>query len=179
MASHADRSLTVPNRIFLPTIAALAFAGACGSTEPRVDVTPATITGTPTDTIHATVGSTVVTPLTVVVKNKAGSPIDSAVVTFAVTGGGGSVSAASVRTDVNGQATTSWTLGPTAGVQTASATATGLTSVSFVAIAAAGAPARVTKAGGDAQSALAGANVPVAPSVKVADALGNPLQTCS
>jgi hypothetical protein len=48
--------------------------------------------------------------------------------------------------------------------------------VSFVAIAAAGAPATVTKAGGDAQSALAGANVPVAPSVKVADALGNPLQ---
>ncbi len=176
MASHADRSLTVPNRILLPTIAALAFAGACGSTEPRVDVTPATITGTPTDTIHATVGSTVVTPLTVVVKNKAGSPIDSAVVTFAVTGGGGSVSAASVRTDVNGQATTSWTLGPTAGVQTASATATGLTSVSFVAIAAAGAPATVTKAGGDAQSAFAGSNVPVAPSVKVADALGNPLQ---
>jgi adhesin/invasin len=176
MASHADRSLTVPNRIFLPTIAALAFAGACGSTEPRVDVTPATITGTPTDTIRATVGSTVVTPLTVVVKNKAGSPIDSAVVTFAVTGGGGSVSAASVRTDVTGQATTSWTLGPTAGLQTASATATGLTSVSFVAIAAAGAPATVTKAGGDAQSALAGTNVPVAPSVKVADALGNPLQ---
>jgi len=176
MASHADRSLTVPNRIFLPTIAALAFAGACGSTEPRVDATPATITGTPTDTIHATVGSTVVTPLAVVVKNKAGSPIDSAVVTFAVTGGGGSVSAASVRTDVNGQATTSWTLGPTAGVQTASATATGLTSVTFVAIAAAGAPATVTKAGGDAQSALAGTNVPVAPSVKVADALGNPLQ---
>ncbi len=76
MASHADRSLTVPNRIFLPTIAALAFAGACGSTEPRVDATPATITGTPTDTIHATVGSTVVTPLAVVVKNKAGSPIE-------------------------------------------------------------------------------------------------------
>jgi hypothetical protein len=176
MASHADRSLTVPNRIFLPTIAALAFAGACGSTEPRVDATPATITGTPTDTIHATVGSTVVTPLAVVVKNKAGSPIDSAVVTFAVTGGGGSVSAASVRTDVNGQATTSWTLGPTAGVQTASATATGLTSVTFVAIAAAGAPATVTKAGGDAQSALAGTNVAVAPSVKVADALGNPIQ---
>jgi Big-like domain-containing protein len=175
MASHADRSHTVPNRILLPTIAALAFAAACGSTEPKVDVTPATITGTPTDTIHATVGSTVVTPLTVVVKNKAGSPIDSALVTFAVTGGGGTVSAASVRTDVNGQATTSWTLGPTAGVQSATATATGLTAVSFVAVAAPGAPAAVTKAGGDAQSALAGANVPVAPSVKVADSFGNPL----
>ena len=154
MASHADRSLTVPNRIFLPTIAALAFAGACGSTEPKSTPRRRPSPARPTDTIHATVGSTVVTPLTVIVKNKAGSPIDSAVVTFAVTGGGGSVSAASVRTDVNGQATTSWTLGPTAGVQTASATATGLTSVSFVAIAAAGAPATVTKAGGDAQSGL-------------------------
>jgi hypothetical protein len=165
----------VRNRLFLPTIAALAFAGACGSTEPKVDVTPATITGTPTDTIRATVGSTVVTPLTVVVKNKAGSPIDSALVTFAITGGGGTVSSASVRTDVNGQAITTWTLGPTAGVQSASATATGLTAVSFVALAAPGAASAVTKAGGDAQSAVAGANVPVAPSVKVADAFGNPL----
>lgn len=177
MASPADRSPNVPNRFLLPAIAALAFAGACGSsTEPRVDVTPATITGTPTDTIRATVGSTVVTPLTVVVKNQAGRSIDSAIVTFAVTSGGGSVSSTSVHTDTAGRATTTWTLGPTAGVQSATATATGLTSVTFVAIAAAGAPATATKAAGDAQSAVAGATVATAPSVKVVDAFGNPLQ---
>jgi Bacterial Ig-like domain (group 2) len=176
MASHADRSHTVPNRLLLPAIAALAVVAACGSTEPKVDVTPATITGTPTDTIRATVGSTVVTPLTVIVKNKAGSPIDSAIVTFAVTGGGGSVTATSVRTDATGTATTSWTLGPTAGIQTATATATGLVSVSYVAIAAPGAPATVSKVAGDAQSAIAGNNVAVAPSVKVVDAFGNVLQ---
>jgi Bacterial Ig-like domain (group 2) len=176
MASHADRSHTVPKRILLPAFAVLAFAAACGSTEPKIDVTPATITGTPTDTIRATVGATVVTPLTVIVKNKAGSPIDSAVVTFAVTGGGGSMGATSVRTDATGQATTSWTLGPTAGVQSATATAIGLVSVNFVAIAAPGAPSAVTKAGGDAQAAIAGSNVAVAPSVKVVDAFGNVLQ---
>ncbi len=177
MASPADRSPNVPNRFLLPAIAALAFAGACGSsTEPRVDVTPATITGTPTDTIRATVGSTVVTPLTVIVKNQAGRSIDSAIVTFAVTSGGGSVSSTSVHTDTAGRATTTWTLGPTAGVQSATATATGLTSVNFVAIAAAGAPATATKSAGDAQSAVAGATVPIAPSVKVVDAFGNPLQ---
>ncbi len=175
MASPAVRPHTVPNRLILPTIAALAFAAACGSTEPKFDATPATITGTPTDTIRATVGSTVVTPLTVIVKNKAGSPIDSAIVTFAVTGGGGSVSVTTAHTDATGSATASWTLGPTAGTQTASATATGLTSVTFVAVAAAGAPAAITKSAGDAQSAVAGANVPVAPAVKVADAFGNPL----
>jgi hypothetical protein len=47
--------------------------------------------------------------------------------------------------------------------------------VSFVAIAAPGAPAAVTKSGGDAQSAVAGSNVAVAPAVKVADSFGNPL----
>jgi hypothetical protein len=47
--------------------------------------------------------------------------------------------------------------------------------VSFVALAAPGAAAALTKAGGDAQSAVAGANVQVAPSVKVADSFGNPL----
>lgn len=175
MASPAERSRTLSRRALLPALSLFAVIGGCGSTEPKVDVTPATITGTPTDTIRATVGATVVTPLTVIVKNKATSPIDSTVVTFAVTAGGGSVSGTSVHTDVNGQATTSWTLGPTAGVQTVTATATGLAPVTFVAVAAAGAAATVTKAGGDAQTAVAGGNVPVAPSVKVVDAFGNPL----
>jgi hypothetical protein len=55
------------------------------------------------------------------------------------------------------------------------ATATGLAPVTFVALASPATPATVTKAGGDAQSATAGTNVAVPPSVKVADALGNPL----
>ena len=176
MASHAERSRMLTSRALLPALSLFAVLSGCGSTEPKVDITPATITATPTDTIRATVGSTVVTPLTVTVKNAAGSPIDSALVTFAVTSVGGSVSATSARTNASGQATASWTLGPTAGVQTASATATGLAPATFVAIGAAGAPAAVTKAGGDAQSAAAGSNVAVAPSVKVADAFGNPLQ---
>lgn len=175
MASHAERSRTMTSRALLPALSLFAVLGACGSTEPKVDKTPATITATPTDTIRATVGSTVVTPLTVTVKNAAGQPIDSAIVTFVVTSGGGSVSAASVATNATGQATTSWTLGPTAGVQLATATAVGVAPATFVAIAAAGAPAAVTKAGGDAQSAAAGATLPVAPSVKVADAFGNGL----
>src|SRR5690242_16610315 len=99
MASHAERSRTLTSRALLPALSLFAVLGACGSTEPKVDVTPATITATPTDTIRATVGSTVVTPLTVTVKNAAGAAIDSAVVTFAVTSGGGSMSATSVRTN--------------------------------------------------------------------------------
>ena len=96
--------------VAIPLIGALT---ACGSsTEPKKkDITPATVTAQSTDTIRATVGAVVSTPLSVTVKNAAGEPIDSATVLFAVATGGGSLSATSVTTNAAGQATTTWTLG--------------------------------------------------------------------
>ena len=49
-------------------------------------------------------------------------------------------------------------------------------SVTFSASALTAAPARLTKVAGDGQNAAAGTNVPTPPSVKVTDAVGNPIQ---
>ena len=158
-------------------IAAIGVLAACGSsTEPKKkDVVPATITPQSTDTIRATVGAVVTTPLTVTVKNAAGEAIDSATVTFAVATGGGSLSATSVITNANGQASTTWTLGKAPGIQSVTATVGSLAAVTFPAVASVGAAAAIAKVAGDAQTATVGATLLIAPSVKISDAFGNPV----
>lgn len=56
-----------------------------------------------------------------------GAPVVGTTVTFAVTSGGGAVSTASATTDATGRASTSWTLGPSAGTQLATASKPGTT----------------------------------------------------
>jgi hypothetical protein len=156
--------------------AAATLAGCGSSSEPKKDTTPATIIAQGADTIRAAVGATVPTPLSVVVKNKSGNPIDSAVVTFAVATGGGSVTATSVRTDASGTASTTWKLGNTTGLQTVTATAGTLAPVTFAAVASPATAAAVAKNAGDTQTAAAGTAVGTAPSVKVTDSFGTPVQ---
>ncbi|MDH5235040.1 MAG: Ig-like domain-containing protein [Gemmatimonadota bacterium] len=76
-----------------------------------------------------------------------GNGVAGAAVTFAVTGGGGSVTGATATTDATGIATVgNWTLGPATGANTLTATASGFPPVTFTATAildpctAAGAP---------------------------------------
>jgi WD40 repeat protein len=173
LRSRMHRSILAVSLFSASTILA-----ACGSSEPKVppkDIVPTTITATSTDTLRGAVATQLAAPVTVTVKNKAGDPIDSAIVTFAVGSGGGTVGSASVRTDVNGQASTTWTLGNTVGVQSVTATVGTLPAVSFFAVATAQTASAIAKAAGDAQTAAAGANVPIAPSVKVTDKFGNPV----
>lgn len=159
------------------TFGAAALFVACGSgTEPkRRDNVPATITSTTTGALTGVVGTQLNTTLSVVVKNAAGQGADSALVTFAVTSGGGSVSNTTVRTDTTGVAQTTWTLGGTVGAQTVTATVGALTPVTFTATATVSAQTAIAKVAGDNQTAVAGANVAVAPSVKVTDKFGNPV----
>jgi hypothetical protein len=173
MTSRERRSFTMSSRFMLPVLAAV--LAACGSTEPKVDLVPATITATATDTIHALAGAAVPAPLTVTVKNKAGVAVDSALVTFTVTAGGGSLSASSVRTNSSGVASTTWTLGPTVGVQSVSASVGALSPISFTALATVGAAKNIVKNSVDSQSVVVGATVPANPSVKVTDQGGNPV----
>jgi hypothetical protein len=74
--------------------------------------------------LQATMAGTAVTSLPAVkVFNTDGGPAAGATVVFAVTGGGGSVTAATVTTDAQGIATVgSWTLGATGGFNTLTAT---------------------------------------------------------
>jgi plastocyanin len=78
-------------------------------------------------------------------------------------------------TDADGIASAQWTLGTTAGSQTARATLSGATGspVSFTAVAVADAPTTLAKAGGDNQTGQVNATLPSQVQAKVADQFGN------
>jgi hypothetical protein len=75
----------------------------------------------------ATVSTALSAPLVVKVANAANGGVAGVTVNWAVTAGGGQVSAATSVTNASGQAQITWTLGATVGAQTATATVTGLT----------------------------------------------------
>src|SRR5205823_14886659 len=66
-------------------------------------------------------------PLVVSAADTNGNPVAGVTVAFAVTSGGGSLSATSVMTNLTGQAPTMLTVGATAGTNTVTASASGLT----------------------------------------------------
>jgi hypothetical protein len=81
-------------------------------------------TGTPA-------GTDVPAPLSVIVIDQYGFASPNVTVTWAVTSGGGSVSAASTQTDDNGTASVVFTAGPVAGSATINATVTSIGTVTF------------------------------------------------
>ncbi len=158
---------------------AVALVGCGSSTEPSgppaADAIPASIAAVSTDTLRGQAGAQANGAIMVTVKNAAGNPVDTATVTFAIASGGGTLSATSVRTNASGQASTTWMLGTAATTQTVTASVGTLSPVTFVAIAASGAPATITKLAGDTQTGVVGTGLPVLPSVKVSDQFGNPV----
>jgi len=98
---------------------------------------PATITKTSTDPQNGAAGSPVGSAPTVHVVDQYGNAVPSVSITFAVTGGGGSVTGGTPTTNASGNATVgSWTLGsgPTTNTLSASATPAGTSSpVTFTA----------------------------------------------
>jgi len=110
-----------------------------------------------------TPGSTLANPLVVRAQSETGLPISGVTVTFTVTFGGGSVSAASGVTDSSGLASTQLKLGPNAGPNVVTASASGYSSVCFLA----GGGSSLNSAmplllpnGGDNQTGSAGAALP-------------------
>jgi hypothetical protein len=87
------------------------------------------------DAQTGTAGTTLPLPLVAVVRDANANPVSGATVSFSVTAGGGSVSAASAITNAGGQASTALTLGPSGGTNTVQATSAGIGSVSFSATA--------------------------------------------
>ncbi|HVE78202.1 MAG TPA: hypothetical protein VNA89_05055 [Gemmatimonadaceae bacterium] len=139
---------------------------------------PATVTKqTNTDNQTASAGTVVANAPAVVVRDAKGRPVANVSVAFAVASGGGGVTGPTAKTDAQGVARVgSWTLGPSAGANTLSATVETVLSVVFSATGSAGAPASVAKvSGADDQSATVGTSVATAPAVRVTDAYGNPV----
>jgi plastocyanin len=128
------------------------------------------------DAQTATVGQILPNPLQVLVTEN-GSPAAGVTVTWSTTSGG-SLAPASGTTATDGIAFSEWTLGTTAGAQTASATLAGANGspVGFTATAAADVPTAIIKAGGDDQSGETGSQLPLPVQAKVTDQHGNGVQ---
>ena len=124
----------------------------------------------------ATAGSTVANAPTAKVVDQFGNAVSAVNVTFAVTAGGGSVVPTTpIPTDTAGKAAvTSWTLGPGAGTNndTLTASAPGLASARFVASGLSGAAKNLLYQSGAAQTDTIGASLATY-SVRVTDSLGN------
>lgn len=113
-------------------------------------------------------GSTLPAPLVVRLADSQGNPIAGASVTWAVETGGGSIQPGG-DTGADGQASATFTLGPTpGGSNTASATVSGVGVIQFTATSA----TTLTIVAGDGQTASAGSRVATAPSVRVTNDLG-------
>jgi adhesin/invasin len=118
------------------------------------------------------VAQTLANPIQVEVTED-GTPVAGATVAWSTTGG--SLDPTSSTTDVDGLASSSWTLGTTSGPQTAQATLAGASGspVTFNASAVAGDAATIEDAGGNNQSAAVGTQLAAKVQAKVADEFGN------
>ena len=131
------------------------------------------------DAQSAAVGRTLNIDPAVRLSDALGNAVAGVEVNFEVVSGGGSAFGRRTVTDAAGIATVGgWTLGETAGSNSLRATVTGTgiagNPVLFTATATAGAPSSVTIGNGNNQTATAGSLLPIAPSVTVRDARGNP-----
>lgn len=97
---------------------------------------PVSIQATTTTSQQGIVNTTVTTQPAVIVRDQHNNPLQGAIVTFAVTAGGGTVVPTSEPTGADGIArVVDWTLGPASGTNTLTATVNGLAPVVFTAIA--------------------------------------------
>lgn len=113
------------------------------------------------DAQSAVAGGALAQPIVAQVNDANNNPLAGVTVAFAVTAGGGSVAAPSVTTGADGQASTTWTLGLTAGPNQVTASAASIPSVVFTATATAPPAVTVTTVGGDNQTGVVGTRLPL------------------
>lgn len=123
---------------------------------------------------QGTVGEPLANPLRVIVTQD-GAPEPGVTVAWSATGSGASVNPASAVTDAEGIAATTWTLGITAGSQSAQASLTGASGspVTFTATATPDDPATLSKLSGDQQIAPVNTQLASPVQAKVSDRHGN------
>ena len=165
-------------RVFLAGLAILLtnWLGGCdNSTDP--DLEPEVrISATSPTALTGVVGTEVQPVPTVRVSDEQDRPIAGVTVTFKVVSGGGVLSGGTATTLEDGLASpVRWTLGPTAGSQTLSASTGGESSVVFTAMATAGEVAQITAVAGGNQLAGVGRALDKHLVARAADAFGNPV----
>lgn len=159
----------------LGLVAVGVISAACGGSDENKSPSEVVIVSGDNQTGGA--GAALALPITVQVNDKKGDALKGAEVTFAVTGGGGSVQSATVTTNAQGQAATNWTVGTAVGVaNSATATVSGVAApATFNASVTAGAVAAVTVVSGDAQTGPVGAVLANPVVVEARDAFNNPV----
>jgi len=142
---------TAPRSLLLaPLVLGIAVLGGCRSSDASApNSAPAFIRAQTGDLQTAAAGASLPTALSVLVTDKDNKPVSGRRVDWDVGAGAGSVSPSSSTTDSRGLATTSWTVGTSAGVARVNAQINGLNPVAFSATVLPG-PAAVLVASPDA-----------------------------
>src|SRR5687767_11283414 len=152
-------------KLRLATLALIGIFSACGeSTSPPA---PTTIAPEPQAVNEATVGTTLGTSPTFVVKDQNGNALAGVPVTVTVTAGGGTLTGAPTQTSAGPTSVGAWTLGTVAGVNTITITVAGLAPLVISVTGRAGPPVSMAVVSGQGLSTLAGAVVTPSPIVQV------------
>ena len=97
-------------------------------------------------------GETLPNPLVVEVKDQSDNPLRNVRVTFAITAGGGTLTATTTKTDRNGKAESKLALGPNAGTNTVSVAVSGIEQKEFFSAEGVRIPQKILKISGDNQT---------------------------
>jgi hypothetical protein len=153
----------------------------CGGDVVLPNPVPATaITVLSGDLQVAPAGATLGQPLVVRVTDAGNRPVEGQAVAFTIDAGGGQVTPGSAKTDADGQASATWTLGAAAGQQRVQAKVTGdgvpaTLLVKFSASALPGSGAALVIVSGDNQTAPVNSALHDSLVVRVVDGFGNPV----
>jgi len=153
----------------------LALLAACGETTVNEPLAAGTVASVSGNGQVGVAGQALAAPVQVRVLGSDNQPLPGAAVTFTVTTGAGTVSPANATTDANGLASTTWTLGKTAGNNVLTV-ASGTASTTIAASGVASRPGSVSGVTGDNQTAAANTAVTLPPAVRVNDANGNAVE---
>ena len=161
---------------FSPDGTTLAAGGADGTISLwNIEKTAHSLTKVSGDGQGGLVGEQLAKPFVVSVLDQDGSAFAGAVVTFSITAGGGTLSAATVTTDANGRAATRLTLGSQPGTNTVEATVEGLEPETFTATAVVQTAHTLAKVSGDNQESPASTQLAAPFVVSVLDQDSSPL----
>lgn len=153
------------------TLGLLVLIAACTDTP-----VPSVATAVGATSLSATVATAPASVPVVRITDKKGNGVKNIIVRWKVTAGGGVVTNDSVRTSPDGTASSGgWRLGTIAGVQTLTASADGVPTVSFNATATAGPVYQLNPVSSDAGNPVVNTIVSPTPSVRAVDVYGNPV----
>jgi hypothetical protein len=148
-------------------------AAGCSSDNDTTTQTATAVTIVSGNNQSGTVASSLASAVTVQVNDQNGSPVSGVMVTFAATGGA-TLGSTTATTNSAGQASTSVSLGTSAGSDTVTASIAGVsTPATFVMTANAGAPAAIVVVSGNNQTGTIGTALTSALTVRVNDQYGN------